>query len=93
MLVSTGIFMEHLPPSKHTIARALKTYTFSSVIGLMLNLKFFFIENKSYKMQHSIKKTQKQINIQFPEKAPLKHFDRLYSFKYKIHFTLKSTYI
>lgn len=89
MLVSTGIFMEHLPPSKHTIARALKTYTFSSVIGLMLNLKFFFIENKSYKMQHSIKK----INIQFPEKAPLKHFDRLYSFKYKIHFTLKSTYI
>lgn len=36
----------------------------------MLNLEIFFIENKSYKMQHSIKKTQKQINIQFPEKAP-----------------------
>lgn len=56
VLVSTGIFMEHLPPSKQTIARALKTYTFSSVIGLMLNLKKF-IENKVYNMQYFIKIT------------------------------------
>lgn len=56
VLVSTGIFMEHLPPSKQTIARALKTYTFSSVIGLMLNLKKF-IENKVYDMQYFIKIT------------------------------------
>lgn len=56
VLVSTGIFMEHLPPSKQTIARALKTYTFSSVIGLMLNLKKF-IENKVFNMQYFIKIT------------------------------------
>lgn len=44
-------------------------------------------------MQYFLKQKQKQINIQFPEKAPLKHYDGLNSFKYKIHFTLKSTYI
>ena len=38
LLVSTGISMEHLPPSKHTNARALNTQIFSSVMGLMLNL-------------------------------------------------------
>lgn len=38
LLVSTGISMEHLPPSKQTNARALNTQIFSSVMGLMLNL-------------------------------------------------------
>lgn len=71
MLVSTGIFMEHLPLSKQTIARALKTYTFSSVIGLMLNLKFFLLKTNHITCSISLKN---QINILFPEKAPLKTF-------------------
>lgn len=77
MLVSTGIFMEHLPPSKQTIARALKTYTFSSVIGLMLNLKFFLLKTNHITCSISLKNSfhvKKKINILFPEKAPLKTF-------------------
>lgn len=71
MLVSTGIFMEHLPPSKQTIARALKTYTFSSVIGLMLNLKFFLLKTNHITCSISLKKPNQYL---ISRKSPPKTF-------------------